>query len=257
MTKNHKPHATPDLAAVPAAQSAAIDVLGNDVDKDGDVLSLDGILKAPRHGIAEIIDGSVLYTPDADWHGKDKLTYLIDDGHGGTAHGHATVVTGLDVTGTAASEHWKGTAAPDVFNERFEYSVFPPQADLRDLGHDTIRHFGRGDVLDFRLHLDDGAQVNDLGSLDLLYDLDANRDGVLSAADGDGVKVHGHSITLDLSHAMPGNMDDPTIYHFTGQVTVKGKTELTAADLLHTTAPGASSTALDHVVHTAKDLPVG
>ncbi len=256
MTKNHKPHATPDFAAIPAAQSATIDVLSNDVDKDGDVLSLDRILKAPGHGIAQIVDGSVLYTPDADWHGKDKLTYLIDDGHGGTAHGQATVVTGLDVSSTAANEHWKGTAAPDVFNEHFDYSAFPPQSDLRDLGHDTIAHFGQGDVIDFQLHFDDGAQANDLNSLDLLNSLDTNCDGVLSAADGGGVKVHGHSITLDLSQVMTGAADDPTVYHFTGQVTVKGKTELTAADL-HTTAPWASSAALDHVVHTAKDHPVG
>ncbi len=256
MTRNHNPHATPDLAAIPAAQSATIDVLGNDLDKDGDTLSLDSLLKAPKHGIAEIVDGSVLYTPDTDWHGTDKLTYMIDDGHGGTAHGRATVVTGLDVNSTALDEHWKGTAAPDVFNEHFDFSLYPPLSDLRDLGHDTIKHFGQGDAIDFQLHFDDGLQVDYLNSLDLLNELDTNRDGILSASDGGGVEVHGHSITLDLSQDVAGSPSDPRVYHFTGQVTVEGKTELTAADL-HTTAPWASQAALDHVVHTAHVHPVG
>jgi VCBS repeat-containing protein len=51
---------------------------------DGDAL---GVTAAsdPAHGSAVInSDGTITYTPDADYHGSDSFTYAIDDGNGGT-----------------------------------------------------------------------------------------------------------------------------------------------------------------------------
>ena len=83
-----------------------------------------------------------------------------------------------------------------------------------------------------------------------------DKDDVLDAAAGGGVQAHGHSIELGLSQSTTKDVYHPTVYHFTGQITAKGRTELTAADL-STAAPWASSAALDHVVHTTHDHPVG
>jgi hypothetical protein len=56
-----------------------IDVTGSVVDPDGD---LDGgsvvVLKAPAHGRA-VIGASITYTPDRNFHGRDRFTYRVCD----------------------------------------------------------------------------------------------------------------------------------------------------------------------------------
>src|SRR5439155_15561188 len=43
-------------------------------------------ISAPAHGSATINpNGTITYTPAADYHGPDGFTYSVDDGHGGTA----------------------------------------------------------------------------------------------------------------------------------------------------------------------------
>jgi len=68
---------------LPASQG----VLANDVDPEGGILStiLD---QAPIHGtLALDRDGSLRYTPEADFHGQDSFTYSVHDGqhHSGAA----------------------------------------------------------------------------------------------------------------------------------------------------------------------------
>jgi DNA-binding beta-propeller fold protein YncE len=60
-------------------------VLGNDVDADGDDLTVI-ILDNPTNG-AVVLDGngSFFYNPDADFHGDDSFTYMVIDGSGETA----------------------------------------------------------------------------------------------------------------------------------------------------------------------------
>ena len=61
-----------------------LNLLANAVDVDGDTLTLsvDGPgTSAPAHGSVQLLaNGSVLYTPDANYHGTDSFTYTLSDG---------------------------------------------------------------------------------------------------------------------------------------------------------------------------------
>ncbi|MGV0599578.1 Ig-like domain-containing protein [Mycolicibacterium pulveris] len=60
-------------------------VLGNDVDVDGDDLSVQ-LAQQPLHGTVSLNeDGSFTYTPTSDFHGVDSFVYTVTDGNGGTA----------------------------------------------------------------------------------------------------------------------------------------------------------------------------
>jgi len=59
-------------------------VLANDTDPDGDTLTVTSNT-APGHGtVTQNSDGSLTYTPNANFCGVDSYTYTISDGHGGT-----------------------------------------------------------------------------------------------------------------------------------------------------------------------------
>ena len=79
---NDAPAAVADSADVKEDGSVTIDVLRNDRDAEGDTLAIDTVGK-PGRGTAKIVDGKILYTPDADFSGKDSFTYTVIDGKGG------------------------------------------------------------------------------------------------------------------------------------------------------------------------------
>ena len=89
------------LAVDDAAETAedtpvTIDVLANDSDPDGDTLTVVEV-SAPTHGTAVVADtGAVVYTPEPDFHGTDRFTYVVGDGSGLTARA-AVEVTVLPV----------------------------------------------------------------------------------------------------------------------------------------------------------------
>ena len=56
-------------------------------DLDGDTLTVSGV-GAPAHGTAAVnADGTITYTPAANYNGADSFTYTVSDGHGGTRDG--------------------------------------------------------------------------------------------------------------------------------------------------------------------------
>ena len=86
---NTDPVAEDDTAATNEDIPADIDVLINDYDGDGDILTISAIT-APAHGTAEKVtdlDGyeTILYTPAYNYNGSDLFTYTVNDGMGGTA----------------------------------------------------------------------------------------------------------------------------------------------------------------------------
>ena len=61
-----------------------ITVLSNDMDADGDPLAVT-IGTDPSNGSAVVnVDGTITYTPNANYNGLDSFTYMVDDGNGGT-----------------------------------------------------------------------------------------------------------------------------------------------------------------------------
>ena len=62
---------------------AVITVLANDTDPDGDTLTVDDFTQPINGTAGSNGDGTLTYTPDADFNGTDTFTYTISDGNGG------------------------------------------------------------------------------------------------------------------------------------------------------------------------------
>lgn len=67
------------------------DLLSNDTDADDDTLTIISV-SDPDHGTAVLNpDGTITYTPDADYNGTDTFMYTVSDGRGGTNTATVTV----------------------------------------------------------------------------------------------------------------------------------------------------------------------
>ncbi len=81
-----------DTATTNEGEAVTIDVLGND---DGDA-TLTGVLTQPDNGSVAIVDGQIVYTPDAGFTGTDTFTYQITDPNGNLATATVTVTVNDD-----------------------------------------------------------------------------------------------------------------------------------------------------------------
>ncbi|MCD8566825.1 MAG: Ig-like domain-containing protein, partial [Geovibrio sp.] len=66
-----------------AIDFTAADLLDNDFDIDGDELTIIGVGNAVNGEVVLNDDGSVTFTPDADYNGPAQFEYTISDGNGG------------------------------------------------------------------------------------------------------------------------------------------------------------------------------
>jgi hypothetical protein len=115
---NDAPTAVNDLATTAEDASIDIAVLDNDSDADGDTIALSSV-GTPAHGIASANpNGSVKYTPNADYFGSDIFTYTIGDGGGGSATATVSVTVtavndapAVNVTAPAAGRTVSGSIA--------------------------------------------------------------------------------------------------------------------------------------------------
>ena len=97
-------------------------VLGNDLDPEGESLTLVGVSR-PESGAVDMVDGAVVFRPPADWIGTVAFTYRVADpaGHEDEATVTITVRDRLDVLLAAASLPWEpphgaGVAVPSLGN---------------------------------------------------------------------------------------------------------------------------------------------
>ncbi|MEY8252107.1 MAG: tandem-95 repeat protein, partial [Colwellia sp.] len=114
VSNNNFPEAVDDSVNITKDSSLVIiNVLDNDLDADGDTLSLSSV--NADLGIAVIQGESILYTPPADFIGNDRLVYSISDGNGGSA---AAIVTILVLDGNqlplALDDNASGNDATDI-----------------------------------------------------------------------------------------------------------------------------------------------
>ncbi|MCY2966853.1 MAG: DVUA0089 family protein [Planctomycetota bacterium] len=76
----HAPVAVNDSSTTAEDSAVVIGVLANDSDQDGDPLT-PSVVSAPAHGSVVLhADGTITYTPAADFHGADSFTYRVSDG---------------------------------------------------------------------------------------------------------------------------------------------------------------------------------
>ena len=142
---NTAPVAVDDAATTDAGILVSGNVLLNDTDADGDVLSA-SLDVGPANGLLSLnADGSYDYTPNAGFTGTDFFTYIVSDGNGGSDTGTATLTVNATsavnvIDATAAQEVHFGTADVDLF--RFELG------DSTRSSVDVVRDFAAGDQID-------------------------------------------------------------------------------------------------------------
>jgi large repetitive protein len=89
---NDPPLAQPDTAATDEDSPVTISILGNDSDIDNDALSvLSATVPASQGTVVINPDGTLTFSPAADFNGQAIISYEISDGRGGTATSTATV----------------------------------------------------------------------------------------------------------------------------------------------------------------------
>ncbi|MDX1486081.1 MAG: Ig-like domain-containing protein, partial [Alphaproteobacteria bacterium] len=81
---NDAPVAADDDANTDEDSAVDISVLANDGDADGDPLSVTGVTQGANGTVVNNGDGTLTYTPDADFNGTDSFTYTVSDGNGGS-----------------------------------------------------------------------------------------------------------------------------------------------------------------------------
>ena len=122
-SSNAAPVAVDDTAATTKGATVSIDVLANDTDDDGDVLTVEAVID-PANGTAVISsDGAVAYTPDAEFVGEDTFDYTVTDG---TATASATVAVTVGETPLAVYDPDANTIVVERSVERIgpgEYEV--------------------------------------------------------------------------------------------------------------------------------------
>lgn len=68
-------------------------LLANDTDADGDLLTIIGVsTNGTQGGTVQLVGGNVIYTPPPGFVGNDTFTYIVSDGRGGTNIATVTVV---------------------------------------------------------------------------------------------------------------------------------------------------------------------
>ena len=77
---NDEPVAVDDSDSIAEDGSSTVDVLANDFDVEGDILSVQSVTQGSNGSVVDNGDGTVTYTPDADWNGTDSFSYTVTDG---------------------------------------------------------------------------------------------------------------------------------------------------------------------------------
>ena len=77
---NDAPVANDDSATTDEDTAVVIDLLANDTDVEGDTLSFVSVSNGANGSVVDNGDGTVTYTPNADWFGSDSFVYSVTDG---------------------------------------------------------------------------------------------------------------------------------------------------------------------------------
>jgi gliding motility-associated-like protein len=108
---NKPPIAQDDFRSTKVNTSAVILVLGNDMDPDGDALTITGAT-APANGSVIINnDGTITYTPNVGFTGTDTFYYTITDGY---AISKAKVTVNINADVMALPKFWKKATTPEL-----------------------------------------------------------------------------------------------------------------------------------------------
>ncbi|MHC5112707.1 MAG: Ig-like domain-containing protein, partial [Planctomycetota bacterium] len=181
-TSNVNPVAGDDTAATNEDTTLnSINVLSNDTDANEDPLTVTGA--SALNGIAVVnSDGTINYTPNADFHGIDTIIYDISDGNGGTDTGAVTVtvdpVNDAPVANDDTAETDEDTPlnnidllANDEDVDGDQLSIIEASAEFGDvavnndgtINYTPLEGFNGTDTVTYTIH--DGNDATDTGTL--------------------------------------------------------------------------------------------
>ncbi len=87
---NGPPTVSDDTASTPKSTSITIDVLANDQDPEGEILTIIATTD-PEFGSIETLAESIVYTPENGFSGNDFFSYTVSDPQGNEATGIVTI----------------------------------------------------------------------------------------------------------------------------------------------------------------------
>ncbi|MEP1079566.1 Ig-like domain-containing protein [Leptolyngbya sp. PL-A3] len=93
---NDIPVTNPDSVISNGVSPSVITVLGNDSDPEGDALSIDSVTQGKGGTVTINSNGTLTYTPNANFDAQDTFTYIAKDANGGKSS--PTTVTITDAT---------------------------------------------------------------------------------------------------------------------------------------------------------------
>jgi VCBS repeat-containing protein len=112
---NDAPVADDEELTVAEDAFGSVDVLDGDNDVEGDALSVTGVTDGDHGTVVDNGDGTVTYTPAADFFGSDSFTYTVCDDHATTPASDPGCDTAtVSVTVTAVNDAPVVTAGPDA-----------------------------------------------------------------------------------------------------------------------------------------------
>ncbi|MBC7965167.1 MAG: tandem-95 repeat protein, partial [Fuerstia sp.] len=123
---NDAPVAVDDSATTNEDTAKIILVLANDSDVDGNALTVASVTQGSHGGVVSNGDGTVTYTPAANFNGADSFTYTISDVNGGTAT--ATVA----ITVTAVNDAPVAVDDSYTVNQSMTLTVSAPGVIIND-----------------------------------------------------------------------------------------------------------------------------
>lgn len=181
---NPGPTANTDTASTTEdTPTAPIDVLTNDNDPDGDDLTVTAA-SAPNGTVVINPDGTLTYTPDANFNGTDTITYQISDGQGGSSTSIVTVTVGAENDApTVAPLSALGNADADVI-------AVDVSGSFDDLDGDTLTFTQMG--------LPPGLTIDAAGNITGTIDPSASQGG----PNGDGI----YSVTITADDGFGGTV---------------------------------------------------
>jgi large repetitive protein len=135
---NPGPTATNDTATTSEDTPVTISVLANDSDPDGDPLIVTSAT-SPDGAVVINANGTITFTPTANFNGATTITYTISDGNGGTAT--ATVAVTVDPVNDSPTAD---NPLPNQANPDGTTISVPTAASFSDLDGDTLTYSASG-----------------------------------------------------------------------------------------------------------------
>ncbi|MBL0407448.1 cadherin-like domain-containing protein [Microvirga aerilata] len=110
---NTAPVAADDSATTNQGTPVTITVLANDTDSNGDTLTVSAITANATHGTTTLnSNGTITYTPTANYLGDDSFTYSISDGRGGSDTATVNLTINAPTTDRPFDESYIATTFP-------------------------------------------------------------------------------------------------------------------------------------------------